>query len=187
MKAQKISDKVYWVGAIDWQLRDFHGYATGRGTSYNAYLVLDDKITLIDTVKAQFKDELLTRISSVIDPQKIDYIISNHAEMDHSGCLPDIIKEINPEKIFASKKGVEALNDHFHFADEITAVSDGETVSLGSNKFTFFETKMLHWPDSMISYLHGDDILFSQDGFGMHLASDERFDDQLDWQVMEYE
>lgn len=185
--ACKVGDKVYWVGAIDWGLRDFHGYATSRGTTYNAFLVLADKITLIDTVKAPFKDELLERIGSVIDPRKIDYIISNHSEMDHSGCLPEVIEAVKPEKVFASTMGVKALTQHFHTKGSIEAVKDGQTLSLGNMDLTFVETRMLHWPDSMMSFLSKENILFSQDAFGMHLASSERFADELPVEVMEHE
>jgi flavorubredoxin len=185
--AVKIAPTVYWVGAIDWGLRDFHGYATSRGSSYNAYLILADKITLVDTVKAPFKNELLARISSVIDPGRIDYIISNHAEMDHSGCLPEIIERVNPEKVFASRMGRKALNQHFDLGDRVSEVPDGEQLSLGNRMLTFLETRMLHWPDSMVSFLDEDGILFSQDGFGMHLAMGELFADKNDLHVLEHE
>ena len=180
-KAQKITDDVYWVGAIDWTLRDFHGYATHRGTTYNAFLILADKITLIDTVKAPFKYEMLSRISSVINPEKIEYIVSNHSELDHSGCLPDVIRLVQPEKVFASTMGQKALLEHLTLEQEITAVKDGENLSLGNKTLTFLETRMLHWPDSMVTYLNEDRILFSQDAFGMHLATSERFDDELEF------
>ena len=178
-KATKISDRVYWVGAIDWAIRDFHGYKTSQGTTYNAYLILADKVTLIDTVKAPFKDELLARIASIIDPKKIDYIVSNHSEMDHSGCLSRCIHQLKPEKVFASKMGVKALSSHFNLKG-IEAVEDGQTLSLGNLGLTFMETRMLHWPDSMFSYLAEEKLLFSQDAFGMHLASNERFDDEVE-------
>jgi flavorubredoxin len=185
-RAVKISDNVYWVGAIDWDIRNFHGYSTDRGTTYNAYLIMAEKITLVDTVKAPFREELLARIGSVIEPEKIDYIISNHSEMDHSGCLPVIIDLVKPEEVFASKKGVEALEAHFGLKG-ITAVDDGGEIDLGNMKVTCLETRLLHWPDSMVSYLAGDKVLFSQDGFGMHLASNERFDDELDDYVLYHE
>ncbi len=184
--AIKISEHVYWVGAIDWEIRDFHGYNTKRGSTYNAYLVLADKITLIDTVKAPFKDELLARISSVIDPQRIDYIVSNHAELDHSGCLPEIIAAVRPAKIFASTMGVKALKQHLGIED-LEAVKSGDKLSLGNLNLSFLETRMLHWPDSMFSYLEEERLLFSQDAFGMHLASDERWVDELNWSTIEYE
>jgi len=183
----RISEKVYWVGAIDWTIRDFHGYTTKRGSTYNAYLVLADKVTLIDTVKAPFKEEMMSRISSLIDPKEIDYIISDHSEMDHSGCLSEVIKEVRPEKVFASTMGVKALKEHFHVEDEITPVKDGEQLSLGNMHISFMETRMLHWPDSMFSYLHEEKLLFSQDAFGMHLASDERFADEIERDIIEYE
>ncbi len=185
-RAVKISDNVYWVGAIDWDIRNFHGYSTDRGTTYNAYLVMAEKVTLVDTVKAPFREELLARIRSVIEPEKIDYIVSNHSEMDHTGCLPAIIDIVEPEKVFASKKGVEALEQHFGLKD-ITAVEDGGEIDLGNMKLTCLETRLLHWPDSMVSYLAEDKVLFSQDGFGMHLASNERFDDELDDYVLYHE
>ncbi|HOS98462.1 MAG TPA: FprA family A-type flavoprotein, partial [Deltaproteobacteria bacterium] len=131
-KPVQITDKVYWVGAIDWIIRDFHGYTTKRGSTYNAYLILADKVTLIDTVKAPFKEEMLERISALIDPREIDYIISDHSEMDHSGCLAEVIREVNPEKVFASVMGAKALKEHFQFEDEITPVKDGEKLSLGN-------------------------------------------------------
>ncbi len=188
LTAVKIAENVYWVGAIDWALRNFHGYETSRGTTYNAYLITGEKNVLIDVVKEPFKEELLERISSVLDPGKIDYIISNHAELDHSGCLPDVINVVKPEKVFASAKGVEALKEHFPGIDlEFTAVKEGEELSIGELTLQFFETRMLHWPDSMVTYLPEREILFSQDAFGMHLASSERFDDELEDWVLELE
>jgi len=186
-KPVQISDKVYWVGAVDWTIRDFHGYTTKRGSTYNAYLILAEKVTLIDTVKAPFKDEMLARVSGLIDPKEIDYIISNHSEMDHSGCLGQVIKEVNPEKVFASQMGVKALHEHFAMEEEITAVKDGEKLSLGDMNLSFMETRMLHWPDSMFSYLHEEKLLFSQDAFGMHLATGERFADEISRDIIEYE
>ena len=177
--AVKISEHVYWVGAIDWSIRDFHGYLTPRGSTYNAYLILSDPVTLVDTVKAPFREEMLSRIASVVEPGKIRYIISNHSEMDHSGSLPEVIRLLKPEKVFASVMGTRALKEHFHLDREIIALKDGESLNLGKLKLTFLETRMLHWPDSMVTYLHDDALLFSQDGFGMHLASSERFADQI--------
>lgn len=184
-KAVKISDSVYWVGAIDWGMRYFHGYSTGRGTTYNAFLILADKITLIDTVKKGFEGELLSRVASVIDPQKIDYIISNHAEPDHTGSLSHVIETVKPEKVFASKMGVKALDAHYgDVGIEITPVDNGGELSLGNLTLNFIETRMLHWPDSMFTYLVEEKVLFSQDAFGMHLATSERFDDELPWDLL---
>jgi len=186
-EAVKLTDRVYWVGAIDWGVRDFHGYRTGRGTTYNAYLVLAEKVTLVDTVKAPFLDEMMSRIASVIEPTKIDYIVSNHSEMDHSGALPAAIAATAPEKVFASPNGAKALAEHFHMDREVVAVKDGDTVPLGDMTLACLETRMLHWPDSMVSYIPEEKVLFSQDGFGMHLASTERFDDELDPAILEQE
>ncbi|MFA7230737.1 MAG: FprA family A-type flavoprotein [Victivallaceae bacterium] len=187
LKAIKITEKVYWVGAVDWDIRNFHGYTTDRGSTYNAFLVLDEKITLIDTVKAPFFDELMARISSVIDPKKIDYIVSNHAEMDHSGALPAMIQAVSPEKVFASPMGEKNLKAHFGNDLKIDVVKTGDSVSLGQNTISFIETKMLHWPDSMISYLSEDKILFSQDAFGMHLAGSKLFADEYEPYIIEWE
>ncbi len=186
-RAVKLTDRVHWVGAIDWAVRDFHGYSTNRGTTYNAYLVLADKITLIDTVKAPFKDELLSRIASVVEPTRIDYVISNHSEMDHSGCLPYVLEAVKPERVFASTIGVKTLSDHFGMGREIVALKDGESLSLGDLSLVFVETRMLHWPDSMFTYLPDEKLLFSQDGFGMHLASSQRFADEVEEPVLEWE
>ena len=129
LKAVQVTEKVWWVGAIDWNLREFHGYRTARGTTYNAYLVVADKITLVDTVKAPFKEEMMQRIASVIgDPAKIDYIVSNHAEMDHSGSLSAVIDAVKPEKVFASPMGVKALDAHFRIGPQLTPVKTGEVI-----------------------------------------------------------
>ena len=135
-KAAKVSDNVYWVGAIDWGIRNFHGYETSRGTTYNAYLVMADKVTLVDTVKAPFRGELLSRIASVVDPRRIDYIISNHAEMDHSGSLPQIVEVVKPERVFASVMGAKVLAEHFEMSQEVVAVKNGESLSLGNMNLT---------------------------------------------------
>mgnify|MGYP005840173213 CR=1 FL=1 len=186
-KAVKITSDVYWVGAVDWAIRDFHGYLTARGTTYNAYLVMADKVTLVDTVKKPFGPEMLDRVASVVDPGRIDYIVSNHAEMDHSGLLPETIAATQPEAVIASSMGAKTLARHFHEMPAVTAVKDGETLSLGNMDLRFVETKMLHWPDSMFSYLPDRGVLFSQDALGMHLASSDRFDDQIDDHVLEWE
>ena len=169
-KATKVTDHVHWVGAVDWSLREFHGHQTNRGTTYNAYLILADKITLVDTVRASFTGEMFSRIASVIDPGDITYIVSNHSEMDHSGCLPGVIEAVKPEKVFASVMGASALAEHFQLDREIVAVKDGESLSLGNMNVSFVEARMLHWPDSMLTYLAEDDVLFSQDVFSLHLA-----------------
>ncbi len=186
-KAIQISDHVHWVGAIDWNVRDFHGYMTKRGSTYNAYLVLADKITLMDTVKAPFREEMMARIASVINPADIQYIVSNHSEMDHSGCLAEVIDRVKPEKVFSSVMGAKTLKEIHHSGPAVTPLKDGDSLSLGSMTLSFLETRMLHWPDSMFSYLVEEQLLFAQDAFGMHLASSQRFDDEVDPAILRYE
>ena len=168
LKAVQVAPHIWHVGATDWNVRNFHGYLTGRGSTYNAYLIMDEKITLIDAVKAPFADELLARIASVVDPEKIDYVVSNHSEPDHTGALPRILEAVKPEKLFASVAGAKTLKAYYGVDAQV--VKTGDTLELGAGKLAFVDTKMLHWPDSMISYYDADKALFSQDAFGMHLA-----------------
>ena len=178
MKPVKIAKDIYDVGVTDWNIRDFHGYTTDLGSSYNAFLILDKKTALIDTVKAEFADQLIDNISKIIDPKKIDYVISNHTEMDHSGGLPHVMHKVGEEKpLFCSKMGQKNLSRHFRQKWNYRPVENGEELSLGSRTITFLETRMLHWPDSMFSYLKEDKILFSSDAFGQHYAGMEKFDD----------
>lgn len=186
-QAVQVSERVFWVGGIDWSLRDFHGYLTSRGTTYNAYLVVADKITLVDTVKRPFLDEMLARIRSIVDPTKIDYVVSHHAELDHSGCLPDVLRIAPQARVVTSKAGWAALGAHFDLTSPVELVGTGSEVDLGGAKLTFHETRMIHWPESMFSFLHGDQVLFSQDAFGMHLASHQRFTDQVATEVVDWE
>jgi len=179
MQAIKLTEKVYWVGAIDWNLRDFHGYSTKRGTTYNAYLILGEKPTLIDTVKEAFYGEMMSRISSVIDPKKIKIIVSNHAEMDHSGALPKAVQEIKPQEIYASALGLKDIDLQLHDNLQIKTVKTGDSIDVGGDKITFYESRMLHWPDSMVSFLENEGILFSNDIFGMHFATSKIFDDEV--------
>ena len=178
MKAVEIKKDIYWVGAIDWNVRNFHGYLTQRGTTYNAYLVMDKEITLVDTVKATHKDELIKRISSIVDPSKIDNIICNHVEMDHSGALVDIAKLCPNAKIYCSQKAVDGLKLHYDYDFNLNPVNTGDSINTGSRTFNFISTPMVHWPDNMVAYCPEDKILFSNDGFGQHIASPERFDDE---------
>jgi flavorubredoxin len=179
MKPTKIADGIYDVGVIDWNIRDFHGYSTDHGTSYNAYLVMDEKVVLIDTVKAPFTDQLIGNISQVIDPGKIDVVVSNHTEMDHSGALPRIMQQVGEDKpLYCSKMGAKNLAGHFSNAWNYHPVQEGEELRLGKRTLTFMETRMIHWPDSMFTYLKEDRILFSSDGFGQHYAGFDKFDDQ---------
>ena len=180
MNAVKIRDDIYWVGTIDWSMRSFHGYETGRGSSYNAYLILDEKITLIDTAKVTFAGELLERISSVIDPAKIDYIVSNHVEPDHSGSLPNVLAYCpNATVVTSLPNGLKGLTARYGERN-YKGIKAGDTLSIGKRTLSFVPTPMLHWPDSMVTYCPEEKILFSNDAFGQHLASDQRFDDEND-------
>jgi flavorubredoxin len=181
MKPFEIAEKIYDVGVTDWNIRDFHGYSTELGTSYNAFLIIDEKIVLIDSVKKDFSDELIQNISKIVDPKKIDMVISNHTEMDHSGSLPRIMHRIGEDKpVYCSSMGVKNLSRHFPQKFNYHPMKSGETLSIGKRSFTFLETKMLHWPDSMFTYLNEDKILFSSDAFGQHYAGCEEFDDEAD-------
>jgi len=177
----KLKEGIHWVGAVDWSVRDFHGYSTPKGTTYNAFLILDDKIALFDTVKNGFKGDLLHNIYKVVEPTKIDYIVVNHVEPDHSGSLTDLVDLIKPEKIFCSTRGKKALVDHFHKENwPYEVVETGQEITLGKRTIQFIETRMLHWPDSMFSYVKEDNLLISSDAFGQHWATAERFNDQVD-------
>jgi flavorubredoxin len=172
---------VYWVGALDWNVRDFHGYTTDKGTTYNAYLVKDDKIALFDTVKEPFKADLLRNIQDVVGSRKVDYIIVNHVEPDHSSSLPKIMEVLKPEKIFCTSIGKNTLREHYHREDwPYEVIKNGQTVNLGKTTVTFIEARMLHWPDTMFSYLVENRLLISSDAFGQHWCTSERFDDQVD-------
>jgi flavorubredoxin len=177
----EVKKDIHWVGAIDWHIRDFHGYSTPKGTTYNAYLIMDEKTALFDTVKKPFVGDLLRNIERITDPRKIDYLVVNHVEMDHSGALPEIIDLVRPEKIFCSTMGKNALLEHYHRPDwPYEVVANGQTISLGKKTVQFLETRMIHWPDSMMSYIPEDRLLISSDGFGQHWATSERFDDEVD-------
>lgn len=179
MEAVKIKEGVYWVGGIDWHLRNFHGYLTQRGSTYNAYLIIDEKITLIDTVKHYLYDEMIQRISSIIDPEKIDYVISNHVEMDHSGGLPKLMEMIPNAEVFTSPNGEKGLKKHYKKDWNFNVVKNGDSINLGKRNINFVLTPMVHWPDNMVSYCPEEKILFSNDAFGQHIATSERFDDEL--------
>lgn len=185
MKPIEITKGIYWLGVIDWNIRDFHGYSTYQGTTYNSYLIMDEKITLIDAVKKEFADELLSNISQIVDPKKIDYVISNHTEMDHSGGVPRVMHKIGEDKpLYCSKMGHKNLSKHFPQKWNFQPVENGGELSLGKRTLTFLETRMLHWPDSMFTYVKEDRLLFSSDAFGQHYAGLERFDDQMGDAIM---
>jgi flavorubredoxin len=182
MEAVKIKEGFYWVGAIDWNVRNFHGYSTFKGTTYNSYLLIDKKITLFDTVKHGFEEELLSRIKSIINPEKIDYLIVNHIEPDHAGGFLKIVEIIKPEKIFITQRGKDGLKNYLHKNDfPFEEVSTGKEIKIGERTIRFIETPMIHWPDSMISYIPEEKILVSQDAFGAHYATSNRFDDEVDY------
>jgi len=180
-----LKDGVNWVGVVDWNIRDFHGYITSRGSSYNAYLIQDEKTALVDTVKAAFCNELIEHIEEHTSFEKIDYIVVNHVEMDHSSSLPTIAKLAKNAKILSSARGKEELIKHYGTEFErVETVKSGDALRLGKKTLTFLEAPMLHWPDSMFTYLIEDKILMPNDAFGQHLASSGRFDDEVDQQVL---
>lgn len=178
----KMTDKVTWVGKIDWELRSFHGeeYSTHRGSSYNSYLIKGEKNVLIDTVWEPFAEEFIANLKKEIDLNDIDYIIANHAEVDHSGSLPLLLKEIPNVPIYCTANGAKILKAHYHEDWNFVEVKTGDTLDIGENKLVFVEARMLHWPDSMMTYMTGEDILFSNDAFGQHYASDLMYNDLVD-------
>ena len=186
-KAIQISENIFWVGAVDWSMRNFHGYETSRGSSYNAYLIVDEKITLIDTAKVTFADELLARISSVVAPEKIDVVVSSHVEPDHSGALKKIA-DLAPqaEIITTNPNGLKGLTARYGKLN-YRAVKAGDEISIGKRTLKFVPTPMLHWPDSMVTYCPEEKILFSNDAFGEHLATSLRFDDENDLEIILHE
>jgi flavorubredoxin len=188
MEKVELKKGIYWVGAIDWNIRDFHGYSTPYGTTYNAYLILDEKNVLVDTVKAPFYLEMLGRISEIIDPSKIDVIVSNHVEMDHSGSLLQVAERIGNPTVITSERGRKGLTKHYNNNKslEFKTVKSGETVSIGHRTLTFVEAPMLHWPDSMFSYIKEDQLLLPNDAFGQHFASCQRFEDEVGDEVMKH-
>ena len=178
----KISDTVSWVGKIDWELNRFHGdeYSTNKGSSYNSYLIRDEKTVLIDTVWAPFSSEFVTNLKKEIDLNKIDYIIMNHSEIDHSGALSELMQEIPSTPIYCTKNGAKIIKGHHHKDWNFIEVKTGDTLDIGKNKLIFVEARMLHWPDSMMTYMSGENILFSNDAFGQHYASELMYNDKVD-------
>jgi anaerobic nitric oxide reductase flavorubredoxin len=178
----KVTDSVTWVGKIDWELRKFHGeeLSTHKGSSYNAYLVRDEKTVLIDTVWGPFAKEFVTKLAQEIDLKKIDYIIANHGEPDHSGALPDLLKEIPGTPVYCTANAVKSLKGQYHEDWNFQTVKTGDRLSLGSREIIFIEAPMLHWPDTMFSYLTGENILFSNDAFGQHYATAHMYNDLAD-------
>ncbi|MDI9529823.1 MAG: FprA family A-type flavoprotein [Candidatus Cloacimonadota bacterium] len=174
MKAYKLRDNIWWVGGIDWDLRNFHGYLTQRGSTYNAYLIIDEKITLIDNVKYYLYDEMISRISDVIDPARIDIIVQNHVEMDHSSGLPQLMKLIPNAKIYTNANGIKGLKAHYKQDWNFEEIKSGDSINIGKRDLTFLTTPMVHWPDNQVTYCPQEKILFSNDAFGQHIATNER-------------
>ena len=178
----KVINNVHWVGKIDWELRKFHGneYSTHRGSTYNSYLINEEKTALVDTVWAPFAKEYVNNLAGEIDLEKIDFVVANHAEIDHSGALPELLERIPDTPVYCTANGVKSLTGHYHRDWNFQVVKTGDRLSLGSKELIFVEAPMLHWPDSMFCYLTGDNILFSNDAFGQHYASEYLFNDLVD-------
>ncbi|MFH1910804.1 MAG: anaerobic nitric oxide reductase flavorubredoxin [Pseudomonadota bacterium] len=181
MKLQ-IKNNVSWIGKIDWELRKFHGdeYSTHRGSTYNSYLIEEEKVAVVDTAWAPFAKEYVVNLEKLIDLKKIDYVIANHGEIDHSGALPELMSRIPDTPIYCTANGIKSLKGHYHQDWNFHPVKTGERLSLGSKELIFIEAQLLHWPDSMFCYLTGDNILFSNDAFGQHYASEYMFNDLVD-------
>ncbi len=185
----KVLENIYWVGVVDWNKRHFHGftYSTHRGTTYNAYLIVDKKVALVDTVQHSFADEMIERIKEIIDPSKIDYIIANHVESDHSGSIAEIMKLAPKATVVGTANCQKGLEKHYFGNWDFQVVKTGDTLNLGERTLSFLEAPMLHWPDSMFTYIEKDALLLSNDGFGQHLATSKRFDDEVDQNVLMWE
>ncbi len=188
MAAVEIKSNVYWVGAVDWNLRTFHGpaYTTQRGSTYNAYLIIDEEITLVDTVYGPFADDLIANISEIIDPGKIDNIIINHIESDHIGAFPKIMELTPKAKVYGTANAKKGIAKLFPRDFDINVVKTGDSINTGKYNFQFIEAPMLHWPDSMFTYIPELKLLLPNDAFGQHYASNKRFVDEVDFaSVME--
>lgn len=179
---KRITDKVTWVGKVDWELKSFHGpeYSTNKGSSYNSYLIRDEKTVLIDTVWLPYDNEFVQNLENEIDLNKIDYIVVNHSEIDHSGALPELMRKIPNTPIYCTANGAKILKGHFHQDWNFVTVKTGDTLNIGSSTLTFVEAPMLHWPDSMMTYMSGENILFSNDAFGQHYATESLYNDKVD-------
>ncbi len=180
--ATELVKGVYWVGVVDWGLRHFHGHelSTHRGSTYNAYLIVDEKIVLVDTVWGPFQDQLIENIRHIVDPAKIDIVVANHSEPDHSGGLPAVMRYVPGATVVVSKRGRESVEGHYHEPWTFRAVQTGDKINIGANDLLFVEAPMLHWPDSMFTYLSGKSILMPNDAFGQHYATAFRFNDEVD-------
>ena len=177
----ELTEGVYWVGAVDWALRQFHGHelSTHRGSSYNSYLIVDEKTVLVDTVWGPFQDQLIKNIREVVDPASINIVVANHAEVDHSGSLPAVIRQVPNATVVVSQRGKESIEGHFHQPWNFRVVKTGDKINIGRHDLVFVEAPMLHWPDSMFTYLTGKNILMPNDAFGQHYATSFRFNDEV--------
>lgn len=186
--ATELRKGIYWVGYVDWSIRDFHGYLTDQGSTYNAYLIVDEKIALVDTVKVPYAKHLLAQVAEIVDPARIDYVICNHAEPDHAGGLTEVMKACPRAELVCNAKCRETLRRYQDIKNwTFKPVSDGQTLSLGRNTLQFIDTPMAHWPESMFTYVAEEKLLFSMDVFGQHYATVQRFDDQVDLAVIQAE
>lgn len=180
---KRIKNSVSWVGKVDWELKKFHGeeYSTHKGSSYNSYLIQEEKTVLLDTVWIPYAEEFVENLSKEIDLNQIDYIIVNHGEIDHSGALPELMKHIPDTPIYCTEHAVKSLKGQFHKDWNFHVVKTGDKLEIGNGReLIFVEMRMLHWPDSMATYLTVDNILFSNDAFGQHYASEALFNDLVD-------
>lgn len=178
-----VKNNVHWVGKVDWELQKFHGddFSTHKGSTYNSYLIQEEKTVLIDTVWVPFAGEFVENLAKEIDLQKIDFIVANHGEVDHSGALPALMKHIPDKPIYCTANAVKSLKGQYHQDWNFQVVKTGDKIDIGNGKeLVFVEMTMLHWPDSMATYLTKDNILFSNDAFGQHLASEKLFNDEVD-------
>ncbi len=188
MRAVEIKPDIYWVGATDWGIRDFHGYITPNGTTYNNYLIVDSDITLVDTVKSDFMEETVAKIKSVTDLSRIKNLVVNHIEPDHAGSLDMIMKLVPQVTLYITDRGKKGLDRHFDTSQwKFKIVKNGDTLNIGKHNLLFLETPMLHWPDSMVTYVKEAKLLLSQDAFGQHIATASRFDDDFIESASEYE
>jgi flavorubredoxin len=175
-----LRENIDWVGHVDWTVRDFHSYDAERGVTYNAYLVRDEQTALIDAVREPYGEELLKNVAALCDLASVEYVVCNHAELDHAGALPEVMRALPNASLVCDKKCAEALALHFDMSGwKQRIVKSGEEISLGRRTLRFLETPMVHWPESMFTYVPEEKLLFSMDGFGQHYASAERFDDEV--------
>jgi len=180
----QLKQGIYWVGAIDWNIRNFHGYITNHGTTYNAYLIIDEKVALVDTVKDSFFPEMVDRIKKIVNPAKINYLISNHTEPDHSGAITKILELTKDAELIASERGMKGLKRYYGADLVCTSIEKKPTVNLGDRTLHFIPVPMVHWPDSMVTYIPEEKLLLSNDAFGQHFATSKRFDDDVDQAVL---